>query len=119
VIGAVTPITSFSKHQRRQMLHVVALVPISLDMAVERTGYYFNNELPYLTLIAKGVRLPAGRWTRIADDEHPPWKVQELITRTLAVKEQVPFVALLSDFDLQEFEMELGATTKSRSHLAR
>jgi hypothetical protein len=91
------------------MLHVLALDIYSTGMAVERTGYYFNNELPYLTLIAKGIRLPSGRWTRVADDEHPPWKVQELVTRTLAVKGQVPFVALLTDFDLQEFERELGA----------
>src|SRR5438128_1774544 len=28
----------------------------------ERTAYYFNRELPRLALIARGLRLPPGRW---------------------------------------------------------
>jgi hypothetical protein len=76
--------------------------------AAERTGYYFNRELPYFALVAKGIPRPSGRWRRIADDEQPPWKVQELIARIVHVPpSQVPFVALLTDFDVQEFEQEL------------
>jgi hypothetical protein len=102
------------------MLHFLALGIYSTGMAtVEQTGYYLNRELPYLTLIAKGIRLPSGRWIRVAEDELPPWKVQELVTRTLAVKGQVPFVALLTDFDLQEFERELSATATSGNRSAR
>src|SRR6266851_597406 len=76
--------------------------------APERTGYYFNRDLPYFALIAKGISLPSGRWIRIADDEQPPWKVQELLAGIVHVlPSQVPFVALLTDFDVQEFEQEL------------
>jgi hypothetical protein len=76
--------------------------------AVQRTGYYLNRELQYFALIATGIPLPAGRWLRIADHEQPPWKVQELIARIVHVPpSQVPFVALLTHFDLLEFEQEL------------
>ncbi len=86
-----------------------------MAQAVQRTGYYFSRELPYLALIAKGIPLPAGRWLRIADDEHPPWKVQELIARVVAVPpSQVPFVALLTHFDLLEFEQELHGPSTDR-----
>jgi hypothetical protein len=80
--------------------------------AVQRTGYYFNRELPYFALVAKGIPLPSGRWIRIADDEQPPWKVQELIASSIAVpSNQVPFAALLTHFDLLEFEQELRGRT--------
>jgi hypothetical protein len=76
--------------------------------AVQRTGYYFNRELPYLALIRKGIPLPSGRWLRIAEGERPPWQVQELIAGAVSVPpHQVPFVALLTDFDFLEFEQEL------------
>jgi hypothetical protein len=90
-----------------------------VERNLERTGYYFNNDLRYVALIAKGVRLPSGRWVRIADDEYPPWKVQQLIARVFNIAGEVPFAALLTDFDVREFEREVRRDSYNRDRSAR
>ena len=76
---------------------------------VEQTAYYLNRELPRLALVAKGVPLPPGRWVLVADGEQPPWKVQQQVATLIAVPNGglVPFIALLTDFDVLELEKEL------------
>lgn len=74
----------------------------------EQTAYYFKNDPPRIALIGKGVRFPAGHWLRIADEFLAPSVVQELLTSLFPALEgkTVPFVALLTEFDVQEFEIE-------------
>jgi hypothetical protein len=61
-----------------------------------------------LALIAKGIRFPAGHWLRIADELLAPWRAQELVPSLFPAlaRKTVPFVALLTEFDVQEFECE-------------
>jgi hypothetical protein len=76
-----------------------------------RTGYYLNRVLHQVALISKDVRLPAsmGVWLPVADNERPPRQVMESIIATFPnlTAEQLPFVALLSDGDVSEFEDDL------------
>lgn len=83
----------------------------------EQTAYYFTKEPPRIALIGKGVRFPAGHWLRIADELVAPWLVQELVPSlfpALAGK-TVPVVALLTEFDVQEFEIECESASESGS----
>ncbi|HYV68165.1 MAG TPA: hypothetical protein VE964_18125 [Myxococcales bacterium] len=73
----------------------------------ELTAYYFTKEPPRIALIAKGVRFPAGHWLRVADELLPPWVVQDLVPSLFPklTGKTVPIVALLTEFDVQEFEV--------------
>src|SRR3954466_13451330 len=75
----------------------------------EDTAYFVNGKLPHLALIAKGVRFPPGNWLRIADGLLPPWEAEALVQDFFPALEnrQVPFVALLTEFDVRQFEQEL------------
>ena len=83
------------------------------DRRAPKTAYYLNRVLRYVALIARGVRLPRtqGVWIPVGDGEFAPWDVTELLK--LAHPElraaELAFAALLTDFDSEEFERELGA----------
>lgn len=76
-----------------------------------RTAYYLNRKLGYLALIANRVRFPAsvGVWVPVADPEREPWKVVELLGLAFPgeIGERFPFIALLTDYDVGNFEDEL------------
>ena len=73
----------------------------------EQTAYYFTKEPPRIALIGKGVRFPAGHWLLVADERLPPWVVQDLVPSLFPALtgRRVPIVALLTEFDVQEFEV--------------
>lgn len=75
---------------------------------LKETAYYFNGRLPHLALIAKGVRFPAGQWIWVADNSVTPWLVEALVRDLFPqVKHaRLPFSALLTDFDVDEFEQQ-------------
>jgi hypothetical protein len=75
----------------------------------EETAYYLNGKLPQLALIGKGVRFPPGNWLRIADGLLPPWEAEALVKDFFPALEKgpVPFIALLTEFDVAQFEQEL------------
>lgn len=80
-------------------------------MPAARTAYYLNRRLPRLALVAKGVRFPGGQWIWVGDEYLAPWQAEELVRELFpALKHiDVPFVALLTDFDVEEFEKESAA----------
>jgi hypothetical protein len=73
------------------------------------TAYYLNGRLPRLALIGRGVRFPAGTWLLVADDRRAPWEVEPLVTDLFVALRDRPvrFAALLTDFDVEEFENRL------------
>ena len=79
----------------------------------ERTAYYFTKDPPRIALIGKGIRFPAGHWLRIADELLAPWVVQELVPSLFPalLGKTVPVVALLTEFDVQEFEIECESSS--------
>jgi hypothetical protein len=78
------------------------------------TAYFLNRALGYLALVGRNVRLPEvrGRWIEVAHAICAPWEV----ARILAAKypgldtRKLPFVALLADDDVDEFEREMAQT---------
>jgi len=74
------------------------------------TAYYLNGKLPRLALIARGVRIPVGTWIRVADGQLLRWEVEPLVMDLfVALKDRpLPFAALLTDFDVEEFENGLA-----------
>jgi hypothetical protein len=81
-----------------------------LDEYADETAYYLNGRLPRLALVAKGVRFPQGRWLRVAGELVPPWHVQELVSDLFPAlaNTRISIAILLTDFDVQEFERQLG-----------
>jgi hypothetical protein len=82
-----------------------------------KTAYFLNRAVNQLALIAQGVRFPAcsGIWLMVAEADHAPWEVKELLAATYpeAMKSNPGFVALLTDFDVHEFESELAKQDRS------
>jgi hypothetical protein len=78
------------------------------------TAYYLNGKLPLLALIAKSVRFPPGNWLRIADGLLPPWEAENLVRELFPALEKgtVPFIALLCEFDVEQFEQDLKKDEK-------
>ena len=74
----------------------------------KETAYYFNGRLPHIALIAKGVRFPAGQWIWVAANSLTPWLVEALVRDLFPVVKHanLPFSALLTDFDVDEFEQQ-------------
>jgi hypothetical protein len=76
-----------------------------------KTCYFLNRRARYLALIARGVRLPAtlGVWIPIADADRAPWEMTELLDATYPHLDahSLSFVALLTDFEVDQFEGEL------------
>ena len=77
--------------------------------SADETAYYLNGKLPQLALIAKDVRFPAGNWLRIAGGLLPPWEAENLVRDFFPALANgaIPFVALLSEFDVEQYEQEL------------
>jgi hypothetical protein len=70
------------------------------------TAYFVNGELPCVALIAKGVRLPPGKWVRFADGNVLPWMAEQLVGDLFPTLKGrgLTFAVLLSEFDVKEFE---------------
>jgi hypothetical protein len=77
------------------------------------TAYFINPKLPVLVLIAQGVRFPEGHWLRVADGGVVPWQVEEFVVDLFPAlrNRPVPFHALLTDFDLTEYERGAAASS--------
>ena len=82
-----------------------------MERRASKTAYFFNRLLGYLALIAKDVRFPDsdGVWFPVADVERPPVEVARMLAAVypMAKAEQLPFIALLTDDDVADFEEEL------------
>jgi len=67
--------------------------------------------------VGRNVRLPesGGVWILVADAVHAPWEVVDLLAASYpgVDAQRLPFVALLTDFDVEEFEREMLATGRS------
>jgi len=87
---------------------------ITVDKRASKTAYFLNRVLGYLALIGRNVRLPesGGVWILVADAVRAPWEVADLLGATYPGidAQRLPFVALLTDFDVEEFEREMQAT---------
>ena len=85
-----------------------------MERRASKTAYFLNRALGYLALIGRNVRLPeaAGVWVMVADAERAPWEVAELLVASYPGVDanRLPFIALLTDFDVDEFEHEVNAT---------
>ena len=69
------------------------------------TAYFVNGELACIALIGQGIRMPPGRWIRIASGAVEPWLAQELAGELFpALRKPIAFAALLTQFDVAEFE---------------
>jgi len=88
-----------------------------MDKRASKTAYFLNRVLGYLALIGRNVRLPesGGVWILVADAVHAPWEVADLLAASYpgVDAQRLPFVALLTDFDVEEFEREMLATGRS------
>jgi len=88
-----------------------------MEKRASKTAYFLNRALGYLALIGRNVRLPesGGVWVLVADAVRAPWEVAELLVATYPGVDahQLPFVALLTDFDVEEFEREMQATGRA------
>jgi len=76
-----------------------------------KTCYFLNRRARYLALIGREARLPAaiGVWIPIANPDRAPWETMELLATTYRYLDArgLSFVALASDFEVEEFEEEL------------
>lgn len=84
-----------------------------------KTAYFLNQTLGYLALIARRVRFPDmdGSWIFVADAIRAPWEATALLSAAyprLRDAERLPFVALLTDFDVEEFESEIASSGSAR-----
>jgi hypothetical protein len=88
-----------------------------MDKRASKTAYFLNRVLGYLALIGRNVRLPdsGGVWILVADAVRAPWEVADLLAASYPGIEaqRLPFVALLTDFDVEEFEREMQASGRS------
>ena len=75
----------------------------------EETAYYFNLRIPAVALIARGIRFPAGDWSRIADASALIWRIEEALAELFpGLKGSVVrFESLTSEYDVGEFERSL------------
>jgi len=93
-----------------------------MEKRASKTAYFLNRALGYLALIGRNVRLPElwGVWVLVADAERAPWEVTELLVATYPGVEanRLPFVALLTDFDVDEFEHELRTSPPPAEEVA-
>ena len=81
-----------------------------MEKRASKTAYFLNRTIGYLALIGRNVRLPEGGgvWILVADAVRAPWEVADLLAATYPGIEaqSLPFAALLTDFDVEEFERE-------------
>jgi hypothetical protein len=83
------------------------------------TAYFVNPALGYLALVGRHVRLPEGRgrWIEAADAVRAPWEVAAILAARYAGLDarKMPFIALLADDDVEEFEREMAQTAAPAS----
>lgn len=88
-----------------------------MEKRASKTAYFLNRALGYLALIGRNVRLPesGGVWILVANAVRAPWEVAELLVASYPGIDahRLPFVALLTDFDVEEFEREMQATGRA------
>jgi hypothetical protein len=75
------------------------------------SAYYLNGKIPALVLIGEGVRLPPGRWIRVASSAVPPEQVEDML-RDMFPALRGKFIAtatLMSDADVTGFEKSMPA----------
>jgi hypothetical protein len=88
-----------------------------VERRASRTAYFFNRPLGYLALIGKDVRFPAsdGVWFPVADVERPPADVARMLAAVYpsANSGRMPFIALLTEKDVVDFEEELRSRAAS------
>ena len=88
-----------------------------MEKRASKTAYFLNRALGYLALIGKNVRLPesGGVWILVADAVRAPWEVAELLGASYPSIDahELPVVALLTDFDVEEFEREMQASGRA------
>jgi hypothetical protein len=72
-----------------------------------------NRTLGYLALIGRNVIVPrsAGVWVIVGDAVRAPWEVADLVAAAYPGIDvhRLAFIALLTDFEVEEFEAELQA----------
>ena len=81
----------------------------------DETAYFLNGKLPQLALIAKNIRFPSGNWLRVADGLLPPWEAEAFVRELFPAlaRASIPFIALLTELDVQQFEQDLKDDEKS------
>ncbi len=77
--------------------------------AAEETAYYLNPKIPAVALISKGVPFPSGTWRWLANATALAWHVEEMLAEMFPALQGkvIPFVTLMSEFDVSEFEQSL------------
>ena len=87
----------------------------AVPRCAEETAYYLHGKLPRLALIAKGVRIPAGNWLRVAAGFLPPWEAEAFVRDLFPALAtgHLPFVALLTVSDVEQFEQDLEDEQKT------
>jgi hypothetical protein len=82
-----------------------------VERRASKTAYFFNRLLGYLALIGKDVRFPVGEgvWFPVADVDRPPPDVARMLAAVYPSTNsgKIPFIALLTDDDVLDFEAEL------------
>src|SRR3954468_15218096 len=80
-----------------------------------KTAYYLNRTLPRLALVGRGVRLPntEGVWVPVSDGAKKRCEVVRILSLAHPGidSEQVPYAALLTDFDVEQFESHVCPPT--------
>ena len=81
-----------------------------MPQLAQETAYFFNRQIPAVALIAKGVRLPGGTWTRIADAKTVPWIVEQRLGQMYSDLKGavVNFAVLTSEDEVKAFERSLA-----------
>ena len=73
-----------------------------------KTAYYLNRALPRLALLGRGVRAPNthGVWVPVADGGKKRCEVVRMLSlaHPSIEPEGLPYAALLTDFDVEQFE---------------
>lgn len=89
-----------------------------MERRASKTAYFFNRLIGYLALIAKDVRFPTseGVWFPVADVERRPGDVTRMLAAVYptANGDQLPFIALLTDDDVTDFEDELQTRAQAK-----
>jgi hypothetical protein len=82
-----------------------------MNRRASKPAYYLNRAVGYLALMAQDIPFPAsvGIWVPVADAQREPWKVMELLAAAFPteVNQRFPFIALLTEDDVIEFEDDL------------
>ena len=80
-----------------------------------KTAYYLNRALPRLALVGRGVRLPntIGVWIPVSGGEMKRCDVARMLSLVHPGidAERVPYMLLLTDFDVEQFEAHLSVAS--------